>query len=225
MKQSHVAALVLVVLAGAAGLWLYLGRPDLGAGLDSEALEEWVTSAGALGPVVVVGLMALAVVASPLPSAPVAMAAGAAYGHAWGTLWVILGAEAGALVAFALARMLGRDAMRRWFGDKVEQGFLGSQNALTLMVFASRLMPFVSFDLVSYAAGLSVIRFWRFALATLAGIAPASFLLAHLGAQAVTDGLSPVDWALAVGLGAVTGAPLVWAALRGRGPGRGSGEG
>jgi uncharacterized membrane protein YdjX (TVP38/TMEM64 family) len=61
--------------------------------------------------------------------------------------------------------------------------WLGSQNALTWMVFASRLLPFVSFDLVSYGAGLTPLSAWRFALATLLGLIPASFLLAHFGGE------------------------------------------
>ncbi|TYP85264.1 putative membrane protein YdjX (TVP38/TMEM64 family) [Maritimibacter alkaliphilus HTCC2654] len=195
--------------------WLLWGSPDVANDLNRETLERLVENAGAAGPVVIVGLMILAVVASPLPSAPIALAAGAAYGHTWGTPWVILGAETGAVCAFVLARALGREAIERRLGKRIERGFLGSQNALTLVVFASRLMPFISSDLVSYVAGLSTIRPWRFALATLAGIAPASFLLAHLGTQAAQGGLGTVDWALALGLGAATGAPLIWAALRG----------
>ena len=49
------------------------------------------------------------------------------------------------------------------------------------IVFVSRVLPFISFDIVSYAAGLTVLTFWRFALATLAGIASTSFFLAHFG--------------------------------------------
>ncbi len=205
-------AALLVVLAGA---WLVWGPPDLAAKIDRETLDRMVAGAGPLGPLLVIGLMTLAVVASPIPSAPIALASGAAYGHVWGTLWVILGAEAGALLAFLLARLLGRDAMRRWFGDRIDQGLMGSQNMLSGIVFVSRLMPFVSFDLISYAAGLSVLHFWRFALATLAGIAPASFLLAHLGTAVAAGEAGALTWAAALGMGAVTGAPLVWAALHG----------
>ena len=43
-----------------------------------------VARAGLLGPVVIVTLLTLAVVASPIPSAPIALAAGAAYGHVGG---------------------------------------------------------------------------------------------------------------------------------------------
>jgi uncharacterized membrane protein YdjX (TVP38/TMEM64 family) len=141
------------------------------------------------------------------------LAAGAAYGPVWGTVQVVIGAELGALIAFGLARILGHDVLRRWFGDRVDAGLLGSQNALTATVFASRLMPFVSFDMISYAAGLSRLHAWRFALATLAGIIPASFLLAHVGGEAVSGDFGSATWAV-LALGLVTGLPLLWVALR-----------
>jgi uncharacterized membrane protein YdjX (TVP38/TMEM64 family) len=141
------------------------------------------------------------------------MAAGAAYGHLWGTLQVVIGAELGALIAFGLARVLGHDVLRRVFGDRVDAGLLGSQTALTATVFASRLMPFVSFDMISYAAGLSRLHTWRFALATLAGIVPASFVLAHFGGEAMSGDFGITTWAV-LGLGLVTGLPLLWLAMR-----------
>lgn len=181
--------------------------------LDVEHLEMLVAHAGLWGPVLIVTLMTLAVVASPIPSAPIALAAGAAYGHLWGTVQVVIGAELGALIAFGLARVLGHDVLRRVFGDRVDAGLLGSQTALTATVFASRLMPFVSFDMISYAAGLSRLHAWLFAFATLAGIIPASFLLVHFGGEAVSGDLGRATWA-ALGLGLVTGLPLLWVALR-----------
>lgn len=70
-----------------------------------------------------------------------------------------------------------------------------------IAVFTSRLLPFVSFDLVSYAAGLSSLHFWRFALATLFGIVPASFLLAHFGDEAASGETWRATWAaLIIGL-------------------------
>lgn len=181
--------------------------------MDSERLEMLVARAGFWGPVVIITLMTVAVVASPIPSAPIALAAGAAYGHFWGTVQVVIGAELGALIAFGLARILGHDVLRRVLGDRVDAGLLGSQTALTATVFASRLMPFVSFDMISYAAGLSRLHAWRFALATLVGIVPASFLLAHFGREAVSGDLGRATWAV-LGLGLVTGLPLIWVATR-----------
>lgn len=207
--------LMLAAIAAAAGLWALWGPLDLASRINAESVDRLVARAGVWGPAAVVGLMTLAVVASPIPSAPIALAAGAAYGHVWGTIQVILGAELGALIAFGLTRALGREALRRWFGDKIDAGLLGSQNALTATVLVSRLMPFVSFDLISYAAGLSCLHFWRFALATLAGIIPASFLLAHFGTTAAEGDMGAATWA-ALALGLFTGAPLIWAAVRGR---------
>jgi uncharacterized membrane protein YdjX (TVP38/TMEM64 family) len=172
-----------------------------------------VARAGFWGPVLIVTLMTVAVVAAPIPSAPIALGIGAAYGHLWGTVQVVIGAELGALIAFGLARVLGHDVLRRVFGDRVDAGLLGSQTALTATVFASRLMPFVSFDMISYAAGLSRLHAWRFALATLAGIVPASFLLARVGGETASGDLGRATWAV-LGLGLVTGLPLLWVATR-----------
>nr|WP_052254266.1 TVP38/TMEM64 family protein [Leisingera sp. ANG-S5] len=205
---------VLAVVAVALLLVLVLWRADALPPVMTRAdITAWVDAAGILGPLVIVGLMTMAIVASPLPSAPVAVAAGAAYGHVLGTGLVALGAELGAIIAFLIARRLGRSAIQRHLGAKLETGLMGSQNALMLTVFGSRLLPFVSFDLISYAAGLTALRFWRFALATAAGILPASFILAHLGSElAGPDGPGAI-WAV-LGLGLLTGAPLLWAAWK-----------
>jgi uncharacterized membrane protein YdjX (TVP38/TMEM64 family) len=202
---------------GLLGVWQFAPAvfADLRGLMDGERLEMLVEQAGLWGPVLIVTLMTLAVVASPIPSAPIALAAGAAYGHVWGTVQVVIGAELGALIAFGLARVLGHDVLRRIFGDRVDAGLFGSQTALTATVFASRLMPFVSFDMISYAAGLSRLHAWRFALATLAGIIPASFLLAHFGGEAVSGDFGRATWAV-LGLGLVTGVPLLWVAIRRR---------
>lgn len=187
-----------------------IARPDLlNLTLPTRAdLENWIDAAGLLGPVVVVALMTVAIVASPLPSAPIALAAGAAYGHWVGAVLVVIGAELGALIAFTLARKLGHPFVARFFGDTSRWALLGSQNMLTLIVFVSRLLPFLSFDLISYAAGLSALHLWRFAIATLAGIIPASFFLAHMGAIAMTGDSESVLWTIAI-LGVVSGLSLI----------------
>jgi uncharacterized membrane protein YdjX (TVP38/TMEM64 family) len=177
--------------------------------MTGEAIENWIDVTGPWGALLIIGLMATAVVASPLPSAPIAVAAGTVYGHIFGTALVVVGAETGAIVAFLIARKLGRKALRRRFGDQLNMGLLGSQNALMLVVFASRLVPFVSFDLMSYAAGLTKLRLWRFSVATLAGILPASFVLAHLGGELASSSPVPAIFPV-LGLGLITGLPILW---------------
>lgn len=206
--------ITLALAAGLVVLWLTCSLTDCGlaARFDAAAARDWVDRAGVFGPVAVIVLMTLAIVASPIPSAPVALAAGAAFGHYAGAVYVAIGAETGAMLAFVIARYLGRDAVERMLKDRADYGLLGSQNALTLIVFVSRLLPFVSFDAMSYAAGLSRIHFWRFLLATLAGILPASFLLAHFGAEAAAGQFGRAEW-LTLGLGLLTATPLIVAAM------------
>lgn len=214
LRFKLLAAVALLVLL-AATYWLLHETGALATILNEAALRDHIARLGAWGPLIVIGLMVLAILVSPIPSAPVAMAAGAAYGHVWGTLYVLLGAEIGALAAFGLARWLGGETLRRWFGERLSVGLLGSQNALMGIVLVSRLLPFISFDIVSYAAGLTVLSFWRFALATLIGIVPASFLLAHFGGEMAT-GESDRIMLSVLALGAITLIPFAVKFIRDR---------
>jgi uncharacterized membrane protein YdjX (TVP38/TMEM64 family) len=206
--ELRIAAVLALALAFAAAYWLLRDSGLLATLVDAQAVKSFVDRLGPWGPFAVIGLMTLAILVSPIPSAPVALAAGALYGHTWGTLYVLLGAELGALAAFGIARIVGYEALRGWLGERASLGWLGSQNALMGLVFLSRLLPFVSFDVISYAAGLTALSVWRFALATLAGIVPASFLLAHFGAE-LAAGEAEQALIAVLGLGVLVALPLV----------------
>ena len=175
--------------------------------MNPEALHARALQWGLWGPLAIIGLMTLAILVSPIPSAPIALAAGAAYGHSWGALYVLLGAQLGAMAAFALARIVGAATVHRWFGKQLTMGLIGSQNALMGIVFVTRLLPFLSFDIVSYFAGLTVLSFWRFSLATFVGTAPASFLLAHFGKEMGTGDDDRILIAV-IALGSLTLVPI-----------------
>jgi len=209
---------VALALAGLllAGAYVFVyGTGAIAHFVDGAALREYIDGMGGWGPVAVSALMAFSILVSPIPSAPIAMAAGAVYGHTYGTLYVVIGAEIGAIGAFGLSREFGHALLHRWLGRMTLPAMIGSQNALTAIVFTSRLLPFVSFDLVSYAAGLTPIAFWRFAIATLLGIVPTSFLLAHFG-LGMTSGDAETFLISAIALGLVTAVPLVLNFVRNR---------
>lgn len=178
------------VLIGLVALyWALAETGTLSTLTNKEALRAWIDQLGLWGPVMVIALMIAAIVLSPIPSGPIAMVAGALYGPSLGTLYVVIGAEAGALIAFFIARWLGFEAIRRWSGVRPLLKWLEkdrSQTALMLMVFVSRLVPFISFDAVSYAAGLTPLAFWRFLLATLTGVIPTAYLIVRFGEVLIT---------------------------------------
>lgn len=70
-------------------------------------------------------------------------------------------------------------------------------------------------SIVSYAAGLTVLSSWRFAIATLVGIVPASFLLAHFGGEMAT-GESGRIMGSVLALGAITLIPVAVKVIRNR---------
>lgn len=54
----------------------------------------------------------------------------------------------------------------------------------------------MSFDVISYAAGLTKLTLLRFFIATLMGIIPISFLLAHLGSETANGEVPEIAFAL-----------------------------
>lgn len=203
-RRLLAAALALALVAGLALPYLMLADHPV----FSEAwMRQTIAAFGPAGPLALIVIMALAIIISPIPSGPIGIAAGALYGTLWGGICVIVGAFLGACLAFLAARYLGFDAIRR-----SDNRFLKaiaaprSQWSLMAIIFASRLIPFISFDAVSYAAGLTSLTLPRFAIATLLGVIPVSFVLAAIGAGMADAEMS---WPLLALIGGITLIPLV----------------
>jgi uncharacterized membrane protein YdjX (TVP38/TMEM64 family) len=61
----------------------------------------------------------------------------------------------GAVAAFLIARYYGREFMARFLSGHINFCTQCSDLLLTKIIFASRLLPIVSFSIVSYGAGLT----------------------------------------------------------------------
>ena len=156
--------------------------------MDSEQFKTYIISTGFWGIIIIISLMAFAILFKMLPSAAIALASGAVYGHTWGTIYIIIGAWIGAVIAFSITRLLGNDALCRLSGRRIMIEQEQSQSWLMWGVFVSRLIPVLPYDLISYAMGLTPLKLWRFSIATLIGVIPTSFFLAHVGGElAETD--------------------------------------
>ena len=173
---------ILVIVALLMGaIWLVLRQLGMPASLAPVALSEWLNDQGMFGPLLLMLLMILAVVVGPIPTLPISAASGLVYGMFAGTAIAVIGALAGSLIAFYLARMLGRDAVQKKLKHNSMFSAQGSQRFLFFAVLLTRLIPLFSFALVSYAAGVTAIHLWRYALATTVGMLPMTFVFAGLG--------------------------------------------
>lgn len=211
VPRAKIAGGIAVILV-LAGLYWWLWRSGALEFLgNEEVLRSQVQRLGPWGPLATIVLMTGAIVVSPIPSGPIALVAGAVYGPVPGAVYVVIGAEAGAIIAFWIARLFGYEFVRRWsrMGPLLERLRKSrSQNWLMAIVFVSRLVPFISFDAVSYAAGLTPLAFWRFAMATLLGVIPISFLLTYFGEKFITS--DPMGMLIiAILVGGVTLVPVV----------------
>ncbi len=179
------AKLGLAVLAIAVGWW-WVSLFDYERYLSPTIITEWLHDAGPLGPLLLIGSMACAVVIPPIPNLPLDLAAGAVFGPFYGALYAIIGAEIGAIACFLIARALGRDALSKLL--KVETLFCQrcSDHQLMGLMFFARLIPVFSFEVVSYGAGLTNISLKAFAVATLVGMAPPTFALTYLGSSIIS---------------------------------------
>ncbi len=151
---------------------------------DGHEARDYLRELGFWGPVVSLALMVAQAVVAPIPGTIVALANGLAYGTFWGGLLTLAGQTVAAIVCFEIARRVGRaklESLTKSNADDLNNGLLARWGALG--IFAARLVPGLSFDIISYAAGLTRISLGRFALATVAGAAPQAFLASYLVQQ------------------------------------------
>lgn len=129
-------------------------------------------------------LIYVAVTGLSLPGAVIlTLAGGFLFGAVWGTLFVNLGATAGATLAFLASRYLLRDWVERKFGKwlgPVQQGF--ANNAFSYLM-TLRLIPLFPFFVVNLVSGLTRMNIGTYVAATAIGIIPGSFVYAYAGRQ------------------------------------------
>lgn len=189
-------AILLVVLVGVMTVLALAGFKK--GWYEPHFIETFLQEMGAFAPMGFIFLMAFAVVTILLPSIILDAVAGVVFGPFMGTVYAVLGAEAGALIAFFVARKLGRPAISRLLRKDIAFCDICARRQLPLIIFITRLMPFVSFELVSYGAGLTAIPAGRYAISTLLGMIPPTFLMVYFG-KAVFSGIY-VGVALSLGL-------------------------
>jgi uncharacterized membrane protein YdjX (TVP38/TMEM64 family) len=186
--------LAVVLGAGAAFALVYGLSPEfrsevdraaaiLGRG-DVAALRDYILSFEVWAPVVSGLLMILQALVAPLPAFLITFANGLAFGDLWGGLLSLVSASAAA-IAFGISRAIGRGPVEALVGKAgLESADRWFERWGHYAVLAARLVPIVSFDVVSFAAGLTRMGFWRFLVATTLGAAPATFVYAYLGGRA-----------------------------------------
>jgi uncharacterized membrane protein YdjX (TVP38/TMEM64 family) len=160
-----------------------------------ELFRDYLLGFGFWAPFVSSLLMVFQSVVAPLPAFIITFTNGLLFGWAWGALLSWSSAMLGAALCFWIARSLGRPVVEKLVGGtkalEVSDLFFARYGDRAIII--SRLLPFVSFDIISYGAGLTSISFRRFLIATGIGQLPATILYSYLG-QNLTGSVQVLFW-------------------------------
>lgn len=189
-----VAVAVVYAFSPAVREWVAVATSVLARG-DVQKLKAYLLSFGPWAPAISALLMVFQSVVAPLPAFVITFTNGLLFGAWWGALLSWSSAMAGAALCFWIARSLGRPTVERLVGGSraldVSDKFFDRYGDRTVLI--ARLLPFVSFDIISYGAGLTPISFWRFFVATGIGQLPATLVYSYLG-QNMTGSVRVIFW-------------------------------
>lgn len=167
---------------------------------DFDGIKQFILSFGIWAPLVSIALMILQAIVSPLPSLVIILANAWIFGWLQGAIYSWLGSMAGAVLCFAMARWYGRPPVEKLVGGgklKNIDTFLSRNGAYAVLI--ARLTPVFSFDLISYAAGLTGISPRTFLWSTAVGQTPAIVLYSFLGHD-LSKGILHILWAVPISL-------------------------
>ncbi len=190
-KTKRIQQIVVLVLIAAAIASYFLVEPvkttldqifSMFATGDFAVVKDFVESYGPYAMAVSVLLMIFQSLMAPLPAFLITFANANLFGWWQGAILSWSSAMAGAALCFWLAKVLGREVVEKITSKTgLEQIDVFFEKYGKQSILIARLLPFMSFDIVSYAAGLTSMKFWPFFIATGIGQLPATIVYSYVG--------------------------------------------
>ncbi len=179
------AATVCAVAVLVAALWL-IGPPLLRLFNEPEKFREWVDGKGIWGQLAFVGMVVVQIIIAMIPGEPLEIAAGYAFGAVEGTVLCVLGTIVGSTIVFWFVRLVGMRAVEAFFPrSQIERlPFFRQPAKLELLAFILFVIPGTPKDLMTWAIGLTPMRFSHWMLISLVGRIP-SVLTSTVGGSAL----------------------------------------
>jgi uncharacterized membrane protein YdjX (TVP38/TMEM64 family) len=173
----------------------------LGAIPSADEAREFGESLGPFAPLLYIPLFA--VVNFVVAWGILAGAAGLLFGTVAGWPLALAGVTLASLAQMAVARRLAKDHAGRLLPQRTRAIEQFLQHNGTVAVMESRIVPFLPYGVVNYAAGLTRLGYREMAAGTLIGAAPKVFAYVALGGS--ISNLGAIEVKIAVGLLVVLG--------------------
>lgn len=150
-------------------------------------VQSYVSSFGKLAPIVYIIIFAL-VPLTLFPDSILAIGGGLIFGLGKGYIYTLIGALIGASLSFYISRKLGRNFVKKLTKEKLDniEDMINSKGFFVVLIL--RLIPLFPFDIISYGAGLTSIKYKDFLIATIIGTIPGILVFTNIGAQSVNIG-------------------------------------
>jgi len=168
-------ALILFALAALALAWRYT---PLREWINVESLVHWSDrfEESPFAPLIVIGGFVLGGLLV-IPLMMLIAATGIVFGPWLGMLYSLLGATLSAVFVYSIGRKVGRDAVRRVAGRRINDlSRRIAKRGLLAMLFV-RIVPIAPFSIINLMAGTSHLRFRDFLLGTILGLLPGTILI------------------------------------------------
>jgi uncharacterized membrane protein YdjX (TVP38/TMEM64 family) len=147
----------------------------MGKFINLEDVQGYIQDLGPIGPIVFIIMKAASIVIAPIVGGPIYFIAGPLFGFWKALAYTLIGDAIGSGIAFLLARKFGRKIINIFFSERlmnIMDKMLNKIETWKGLLYA-RLLLYTLHDLVSYAAGLTKIKFSTFIIvSTLTFIIP-----------------------------------------------------
>lgn len=152
---------------------------------DIETLKNLILGTGNWGPAIIILLLVMQAIIPPIPAFIIIIVSFWIYGPVLGMIYSFIGSQLGAIATFWIARRLGRPFVIRLIGEKqLNQVDYFFDRYGIYAIFLARIIPVLSVDAITYAAGASRLNVRKFMVATSCGQIPALLIFALMGKQA-----------------------------------------
>jgi uncharacterized membrane protein YdjX (TVP38/TMEM64 family) len=183
----NILKLALIAAIAAGSVWLLLAHREWFE--DPRQVKLEVLTWGVWGPVIYMLLYAVGP-SFLVPGAVMTIAGGLAFGTLWGSIYSLVGADIGAMVAFGAGRFLGRGFVESVVGKRFD-ALLGriAKHGFQIILYL-RMVPVIPYNALNLIAGASRITFRDYFWGSVIGMIPGTILFAFLG-DALWHPLSP----------------------------------
>lgn len=180
IKKAIIYPLILLIISF---IVYKIYKMDIGV----NEIKDYIESFGKMGSIIYIVMFSL-VPLTLFPDSVLAIAGGLIFGLFNGYIYTTIGALIGGTLSFYISRKLGRNVVKKFTKEKLDKVEEMINEKGFFIVFMLRLIPLFPFDVISYGAGLTSIKYKDFILATLFGTIPGILVFVNIGAQSVNIG-------------------------------------